>query len=143
ATQATSEGDIILGNGGAFNRPSIPLITTEGGYAGCLDIDASIGTPMGRYFYDANNSKFYTLGEGLKEISNPAIYRKLRELVHKQNVIVGYDKGLKRIILSSPNLTLSYKPELNSFESYHSYKFDFLMSRDLTDYIIQGGRIHK
>ena len=143
ATQATSEGDIVLGNGGAFNRPSVPIITTEGGYAGCLDIDASIGTPMGRYFYDANNSKFYTLGEGLIEISNPAIYQKLRELVHKQSVILGYDKGLKRVILSSPNLTLSYKPELNSFESYHSYKFDFLMSRDLTDYIIQGGRIHK
>lgn len=142
ATQATSEGDIVLGNGGAFPRPSIPMITNAGGYAGCLDIRSSIGTPMGRYFYDGNNAKFYHLGEGLQEVSNSHMFNFLRENAHRDLMVLGYDTGRKRILMSGTNITLSYKPELNSFDGLHLYKFDRFISRDLKDYIIREHRMH-
>lgn len=143
ATQATSEGDIVLGNGGAFPRPSVLLVSNNGGYAGCLDIISSIGTPMGRYFYDANNSKLYHLSDGLREISDPYIFNFLRENAHKDLLVLGYDTGRKRILMSGKNVTLSFKPELGNYSSLHSYKFDRLISRDLTDYITLGGELRK
>jgi len=143
ATQATSEGDIILGNGGAFPRPSMPLVTIEGGYAGCINKEASIGTPIGRFFFDANNSKLYLLTEGLAELSNPGIFNLLRDNMYKEEAVLGYDAGRKRVIVSSTNLTISYKPELNSFESRHSYTFDGFASRNLGDYMIRNNNIYK
>ena len=143
ATQVTSAGDIVLGNGGAFNRPSIPVVTAEGGYAGCIDIRASVGTPMGRYFFDFHNKKFYLLGEGLQEISNPVIYDLLRNTIKTKDSVLGYDKGRKRIILSGQDLTISYKPEFSSFESKHSYIFNHLFSVGLLDVIINKSKVHK
>lgn len=143
ATQATSEGDIVLGNGGAFPRPSMPIVTIEGGYAGCVNFEASIGTPMGRFFYDANNAKVYLLSEGLAELSNPGIFNLLRTEAYKENAVLGYDAGRKRVIMSTKNLTISYKPELNSFESRHDYTFDRFCSRNMGDYLIKDNGVYK
>lgn len=143
ATQATSEGDIVLGNGGAFPRPSMPIVTVDGGYAGCLGIEASVGTPMGRYFYDANNSKLYYLSDGLKEVSNPAIFDLCREKWNNISVVLGYDTENKRVVMSGNNLGISYKPELSSFDSLHTYSFDYMLSRNLNNYIIKDNLIHK
>ena len=143
ATQATSVGDIVLGSGGAFPRPSVPIITLDGGYAGCKDISASIGTPNGRYFYDHLNYKLFRLSDGLQEISNPAIFNLLREKLYNADVVLGYDYGRKRLLLSSKTLTLSYKPELSSFDSRHSYNFKFSANIDGADYIINDSRIER
>lgn len=142
AIQATSVGDTVLGNGGAFPRPSVPIMTVEGGYAGCKDISASIGTPNGRYFYDHINCKLFRLAEGLQEVSNPAIFDLLRSTLHNADVVLGYDYGRKRLLLSNPQLTLSYKPELSSFDGRHSYSFDHFISRGLNDYLIKDKVIH-
>ncbi|WP_428743152.1 hypothetical protein [Tenacibaculum sp.] len=143
ATQATSAGDIVLGNGGAFNRPSIPMVTVEGGYAGCKDISASIATPNGRYFFDTYKAKLFYLSDGLKEISNPVVFKKLRDLAYGKDAVLGYDYERKRILISSPDITLSYKPELNSFDGRHTYKFDHFISRDIKDYLIADNKIRK
>lgn len=142
-TQATSEGDIVLGNGGAFPRPSMPLITNEGGYAGCKNISASVGTPMGRYFYDANNSKLFVLGEGLSEISNPVIFNLLRDTWNDKDVVLGYDNERKRILISGNSMTLSYKPELNSFDGLHEFQANHYITRNLTNYLSVSGQLHK
>jgi len=144
ATQATSEGDIVLGNGGAFPRPSVPIITVNGGYAGCLNKEASVSTPIGHVFFDANSSKIFILGEGLVEISNPAIFTLLRELAHKDSeAAIGYDTGRKRLILSTIGCTVSHRPDLSSFDSRHSYTFNNMISRNTSDYLIKGGLLHK
>lgn len=143
ATQATSVGDIVLGNGGAFNRPSVPLVTLDGGYAGCKSIKASVATPSGRYFLDSHKSKLYYLGEGLKEISNPVLFKEMRKLAHNKDFTLGYDYGRKRIILSADGYTRSYSPELNSFNGRHSYNIDNLISRDITDYVTNGNNLEK
>ena len=141
-TQATSAGEVVLGNGGAFSRPPVPIVSLQGGYAGCKDISASIGTPLGRFFYDYTKAKLYLLGEGLQEISNPAVFQLLRDTIGAGDVTLGYDYGRKRVILSSSTSTLSFKPELQSFDSRHSYTFSHFISRGLKDYIISGDKMH-
>jgi hypothetical protein len=140
-TQATSVGEIVLGNSKGFARPSVPVVALSGGYAGCKDISASIASPMGRYFYDASKAKLYLLGEGLQEISNPAVFDLLRSL-GDSNTVLGYDFGRKRLLLSSNTLTLSFKPELQSFDSRHSYNFSHFISNRLKDYVISANKVH-
>ena len=141
-TQVTSIGEIVLGNGQSFARPSVPILTISGGYAGCKDISASIGTPLGRFFYDFGKSKLYLLGEGLQEVSNPAVFQLLRDTIGSGDVTLGYDYGRKRVLLSSSTGTLSFKPELQSFDSRHDYTFSHFISRGLKDYIISGNKMH-
>ena len=143
ATQATSEGDIVLGNGGAFPRPSVPIVTINGGYAGCLNSDASVGTPVGHVFFDANSGKLFMLNDGLMEISNPAVFDLLRKEAYKQKATIAYDTGRKRIILHTNNVTISYRPDLNSFDSRHSYRTKFATSRNISDYLINANSLHK
>ena len=143
ATQATSEGDIVLGSGGAFPRPSVPIVTINGGYAGCLNSDASVSTPVGHVFFDANSGKLFMLNEGLMEISNPAIFNLLRKQAYKQKATIAYDSGRKRLILHTDNVTISYRPDLNSFDSRHNYRAKFTTSRNTSDYLIDRNSIYK
>lgn len=138
ATQATSEGDIVMGNGGAFPRPSVPIVSLQGGYAGCKDISASVGTPGGRYFIDAYSSKMFMLGgeSGLAEVTNPAVFNRFRDRAYGKDFVLGYDKGRKRILASSDTYTISYSPELSSFSSEHSYNFKHFISRDTKDFMV-------
>lgn len=141
AVQSTSAGDVVLGNGGAFNRPSVPVVSIEGGYAGCLNPEASINSPLGRFFYDEGRSKLYLFNGQLKEISNPNLFNKLRELPKPGKSYTYYDYGRKRLLLNTGNITVSYKPELNSFDSYHDYVFSGGCGLDIKDFLFKGRNI--
>lgn len=130
ATSSTV-GEIYLGNGGVFNRPSEPILTLNGGYAGTTS-SASINTPFGRVFLDNLNSKIYLLADSLLEISilgmvdyfNREIVDSLDAPSINSGYSMSYDAKEYRILLTrlgdSP-WTLSYSPKLESWSSYHTY----------------------
>lgn len=141
--QSTSSGDVVLGNGGAFSRPSVPVVSLEGGYAGCLNVEASIGSPLGRFFYDAKRCKLYLFTGQLKEISNPNLFSALRKLQNTAKSYTYYDYGRKRLLLHTSGKTVSYKPELNSFDSYHSYGFTGGAGLDTRDFLFNSNYVGK
>jgi hypothetical protein len=131
AAVASSIGDVYLGNGGVFSRPSEPILTLNGGYAGTTS-SCGINTPYGRMFTDNLNSKVYLLGEDLKEISELGMFKYFAKEIQdiadtpSQNsgYVSSYDLSNHRLLLTKlgdAGWTLSYSPQLNSWSSYHSY----------------------
>jgi hypothetical protein len=70
------------------------------------------------------------------------VFKLLRDTIGAGDVTLGYDYGRKRVLLSSSTNTLSFKPELQSFDSRHNYSFSHFISRGLKDYIVEGSNIH-
>ncbi len=140
-TQSSSAGEIVLGTGGAFPRPSIPLMTVEGGYAGCLNNRASVGTPNGRYFIDSSKGKLFHYTDGIREISNPLLFDEFRKFVNNETIL-GYDYTKKRLTVSNINdKTLTFSPELQSFDGYQSYVADTIISFQKRTLIANGNSI--
>lgn len=117
-TQATSSGEIVLGNGGLFNLLSEEVITVNGGYGGTQSQWAGCNTPFGRFFVDNIQGKVFVLTDNLNEISNPDMFKffhdNLQEvLIDNPSVNQGwvsiYDYQYKRWLLT--NTTLTLKPE--------------------------------
>lgn len=122
ATQATSIGEVVLGNGGAFNRPSVEMSTLEGGYAGCQDPDTNVQTPIGRIFLDKHQRRLFALGEGLKDLTTPPMREWfLQNLSDSVKYIGGYDIRNSRYMLTCPEWTLSYSLLTREFTAFHSY----------------------
>lgn len=124
ATQATSVGEVVLGNGGAFNRPSVEISTIEGGYAGCQDHLSNVETPVGRIFIDKHQRKLFLLGQALQDITTPAMSEWFVDNIADQDSFVaGYDSVNNRYLLTNINKwTLSYNIATKAFVSFHTYK---------------------
>lgn len=116
-TQTTSAGEVTLGNGGLFPRPSEEMFTISGGYAGTQSQFAGCNTPYGRFFLDNIQGKVFVLGgEGLKEISDDAnmfefFQEKLKPILIdnptcNQGWISIYDYANKRWLLTNTGQTL-------------------------------------
>lgn len=69
----TNEVEVKLGTGGLFNRPSIEIISSKGGYAGIQHHFGGVNTPFGRIFVDAVQGKVFIYDSQLKEISSPGL----------------------------------------------------------------------
>lgn len=128
-SQSSSIGEVYLGNGGVFNRPSEPILTLNGGYAGTTS-SCGINTPYGRLFLDNLNNKVYLLADNLKEISEQGMFKyfakEIKDIADSPSVgsgyITSYDLSNQRILLTKVGeWTISYSPQLNSWSSYHSY----------------------
>ncbi len=102
-TQATSQGDVVLGNAGIFTIPSKLILDIKGGYMGTLD-KSGINTPFGRIFIDHSQKKvFLFAGESPVEISDLGLFSHFRDYISKENAgkySFGYDWENKRILLS-------------------------------------------
>lgn len=129
-TQASSAGEVYLGNGGIFPRPSTEVITVEGGYAGTLS-SCGYTTPFGHFFIDNNQKKVFMFADQLKEISDQGMFKYFRANIGKEvdapalgsGYISSYDYLNKRWLLSKVGQwTISYSVQLNSWSSFHSYK---------------------
>jgi hypothetical protein len=138
---ATSSGDVYLGSGGLFPRPSEEVITVGGGYAGTESKHAGCTTPYGRFFIDNNQGKVFLLSSGLDEISDKGLFYYFQDNIRREidNPILNsgytsfFDYANKRWVLcnttESKNFTISYSPELNSWSSYHGYIFHDAVTR--------------
>lgn len=146
-----SIGESYLGNGGVFNRPSEPILTMNGGYAGTTS-SCGINTPFGRLFTDNLNGKIYLLGESLKEISEQGMLkyfgREIKDIADTPSLdsgyVTAYDDYNKRILLTKigdEGWTLSYSPQLNSWSSYHSYTPYHYLTRNQEMYSVINNEV--
>jgi len=116
-TQATSQGEITLGNGGIFKLPSKLVLDIKGGYMGTMD-KSGTNTPFGRVFLDHHQGKIFLFsGEAPVEISDLGLFFFFREFVNtKSKYAMGYDWANKRLLITN----YGSKKELIDFNSNNS-----------------------
>lgn len=112
-TQATSQGEIVLGNAGKFTIPSKIVLDIRGGYMGTMD-KSGMNTPFGRIFIDHSQKKVFLFdGSSPVEISDLGLFSFFRENIDKNKLCsFGYDWKNKRILLSVTDK--SYLGDLNT-----------------------------
>lgn len=129
-TQASSAGEVYLGNGGVFYRPSTEVTTVKGGYAGTTSTCGTT-TPFGHLFPDTSQKKIFMLTDTLNEISDQGMFNWFRDNLTKEDntpaegkgYVASYDFTNKRWLLTKlGEWTLSYNTQLESWSSYHDYK---------------------
>ncbi len=123
-TQATSQGQVVLGNAGVFQLPSKLVLDIKGGYMGTLD-KSGTNTPFGRVFLDHKQGKvFLFAGEAPVEISDLGLFSFFREFVNTNDKYsMGYDWANKRLLLN--NITkekaISFYPKTQTWTSFHDF----------------------
>ncbi len=147
-SQATSQGDVVLGAGGVFTLPSKETYTSGGGYAGTISQFGGTHTPFGYIFPDALQGKVFMLGDSLEEISQNGLMQHFNKNLstglvgstyidnpsnfNSAGILGVYDYALKRYIISkrgtSADFTLSLSLLNKTWISYHGYFPHFLTS---------------
>lgn len=123
-TQATSQGEIVLGNAGIFRIPSKLILDIKGGYMGTMD-KSGTNTPFGRVFLDHKQGKvFLFTGEAPVEISDLGLFSFFREFVNTTDkYTMGYDWANKRLLIN--NITqekaISFYPKTQTWTSLHNF----------------------
>jgi hypothetical protein len=122
-TQTSSSGEITLGNGGVFSRPSVEVFPMSGGYAGSIHPYATCVTPFGVIFVDGLQRKVFMFGESFEELDHglKLDFQKVLTNSKFKHLISGYDYTHDRWILTTGDYTVSYSPKLKSWSSYHNY----------------------
>jgi hypothetical protein len=148
-TQLSSSGELVLGNGGLFPRPSIETYTIEGGYGGSSS-SSGINTPYGRIFIDEIQGKVFLLGESMVEISMDGLSKWFRKglSVEQETLTKGYvatfDYTNRRYILCKKgNWTISFQPELKTWSSYHDYRPTYMLSHGNRVFLADGSVIEE
>lgn len=122
--QATSQGQVVLGNAGVFQLPSKLILDIKGGYMGTMD-KSGTNTPFGRVFLDHKQGKvFLFAGEAPVEISDLGLFSFFRGFVNTNNkYTMGYDWANKRLLIN--NITqekaISYYPKTETWTSLHNF----------------------
>ena len=131
ATQASSVGEIVLGTGGAFNRPAVPITTLTGGYGGLSHWTHGTATIAGRIFVDKIQGKIFVLGEGLDIISQDlADSERVRVQGLKNNeIIIATEPLRERIFIKVGDILWSYNYDQKVFVSRHTYMPTYMFSR--------------
>lgn len=121
-TQATSQGEITLGNAGVFKIPSKLILDIKGGYMGTLD-KSGTNTPFGRVFLDHHQGKIFLFtGEAPVEISDLGLFSFFREFVNTTDKYsMGYDWANKRLLISNQEKTISFYPKTQTWTSLHNF----------------------
>jgi len=124
ATQATNVGEIVLGTGGAFNRPATPMVTVDGGYGGTAHWLHAINTIYGRVFVDRYQGKFFMLNQGLQYFSGDLDDTDRLEVQALENddIRVGSEPLRERVFIKVGSEKIwSYNLERKVFVSRHTY----------------------
>jgi len=135
----TTEGELILGNGGMFPVPSKELLTIDGGHAGLQNQFAATQTPYGVVWVDQFRGKLFRLAgqDNVEEITNQGMINWFAENIglsaiednpsnpSAKAIIAGYDKRFRRVLITKrdgdDSFTMSFSLLTNSFTSMHSY----------------------
>jgi hypothetical protein len=125
ATQATSAGEVVLGTGGAFNRPAVPMATVDGGYAGNVHWLHAINTIWGRVIIDKRQGKFFLMRDNLAVISgdlDDAVRLDVQALNDDYDtILVGSEPLRERVFIKAGDTIWSYNLERQMFISRHTW----------------------
>jgi len=131
ATQATNVGEVVLGTGGAFNRPASPLTNITGGYSGTSHFLHRVSTPYGDVFVDKLNGAIYhTTPEGVKEVSAILDIKDKNswKFLLDSEIRLGLDIDNNRVLIRLGDYCLSYSYENSSIDSYYKITPDMMVS---------------
>lgn len=135
--QSTTQGDVVLGNGGIFKIPSKLIVDIKGGYMGTND-KSGTNTPFGRVFLDhAQGKVFLFAGEAPVEISDLGLFPFFREFVNTTNkYCMGYDWANKRLLISNitQDKAISYYPKTQTWTSLHNFAPTFYLTLNRESY---------
>jgi hypothetical protein len=123
ATQATSAGEVVLGNGGAFNRPAVPLQTLDGGYGGTSHWTHSISTPLGRIFVDKVQGLIFMNGPKGMSILSAGLsedYKTSIPLMSNEVIKLGSEPFRKRAYIRLSDEMFSFDTQRQLIISRHS-----------------------
>ena len=130
-TQASSAGEVYLGNGGVFSRPSTEIVTVKGGYGGTTSYSSSCTTPFGHLFIDEDQKKVFMFSDKLDEISDQGMFKYFKnnllpKLADTPALNTGYTSSFdyenKRWLLTKIGAwTISYSTQLSSWSAFHDY----------------------
>ena len=124
--------DIKLTMPDIFDIDYREVVTSDLGFAGLQDKHASIVDQFGYIFYDNDSNRIFRFDQGALNYIDTNIIQFLNK--YKPNTIrFAHDKKSTRLLLSITfndinsinNKVLSYHYGLNTFISFHDYKFDF------------------
>lgn len=123
ATQVTSAGEVVLGTGGAFNRPAVPMQTVDGGYGGTSHWLHATNTIYGRVFTDKLQGRIFLLAEGLSDVSMVLSdsFRLRIQSIADANIITGSEALYERAFFRLGDTMLSFSLIRKQFISSHDY----------------------
>lgn len=157
-TQASSAGEVYLGNGGVFPRPPLLLTDAEGGHAGCQG-QWGITTLYGHFFPDAHNGKVFRLTpdwqledltlQGIRTLSQQTLTLVADKPALGYGYALGWDYRLSRLLLTknttdghSPNspdsFTWSWQQDFQSWTGEHTTPSQWYLPRGLNTYRVEG-----
>ncbi|HEC44441.1 hypothetical protein LCGC14_0984250 [marine sediment metagenome] len=130
AAQLSTVGELVLGTGGAFNRPATPMITVDGGYGGTSHWLHAINTIFGRIFVDRLQGKFFSLNKQLEYFSgdlNDLDRIDIQQLTN-DDILIGSEPLRERVFIKVGDIMWSYNMERKVFVSQHTYKPRWMFS---------------
>ena len=130
ATQPTSAGEVVLGTGGAFNRPAVPMQTVDGGFGGNSHWLHAENTIYGRVFVDKLQGRVFLLTDILSDISLTLKDSDRLKVQHIENldILVGSEPLYDRAIIRLGNNVYSYHLLNKAFISRHTWSPRWMFS---------------
>lgn len=131
--QSSQGNNIFLGQGDIFSRRLRKLSNEETGYSGCVDPLSFKNTRYGTFFFDRYRSTFFMWNGQLKELSGMTswINRYTQDVNpgYKDSMITVFDNFTYNIYFTDKvnRWTLSYKPKVDGFISFHSFVPNFYL----------------
>lgn len=130
ATQATSAGEVVLGTGGAFNRPGVPLMTVDGGFGGTEHWTHATDALLGRLFVDRVHGRIFLFTDQMKEISVD-LSESTKEFIKQVDIgafVLGSEQQFERAMVRCGEQMWSFDLEKKVFISRHNYLPSFMFS---------------
>lgn len=133
-TQTTNEGNtIFLSQGDIFSRRLRKMSNEVTGYTGCVDPYSFVNTRYGTLYFDRYRKTWFMWSGQLQPIeSNSKWFDQFTDNGnpgYKDSIITVFDNNSKNVYMTDKikGWTLSYKPELKGFVSFHSFIPDWYM----------------
>lgn len=146
-TQATSAGEVVLGTGGAFNRPAVPLQTVDGGFGGTSHWTHAVSTPFGRVFVDKLQGLIFFAAENLEIVSRTlsSSYKTSLRNLSDDAIRLGSEPLHRRVFIRLGTEMYSLDTESKFFISRHSIMPRWMFSHNSHMYSTREyyGGVHK
>lgn len=122
----TENGRVYIGTPALFERRLRKISDDATGFGGCIDIDSIINTRFGTFYFDRPRRKFIHFSQGVTDATrnmNSWFQEHLADTVDIKGVFDNFTGNLYYTGISETGCswTLSYKPMLEDWVSYHSF----------------------
>jgi len=132
--QSQQGNTIFLGQGDIFSRRLKKLANDKTGYTGSVDPHSFINTRYGTFFFDRLRKKLFQWTGQLKELTgfNSFLERftDFQDVDYENSMVTVFDNFTNKVYFTDKinNWTVSYKPSVEGFISFHSFVPDWYLT---------------